>query len=86
MIRIAELRDAKRAWMDMMSNVENWLITGSKANSLRPRTRRRRSTRCASTGGERADSVDEELLRIWFDRVNEGEKLPPPKSFKSMSR
>ena len=89
MIRIAELRDAKRAWMDMMSNVENWLITGEwKGKQLSPKNSPKKvDAMCASTEENALDrSVDEELLRIWFDRVNEGEKLPPPKSFKSMSR
>lgn len=89
MIRIAELRDVKQAWIRTMSDVENWLITGEwQGQQLSPKNSPKKVEKmCASKEENALDrSVDEELLRIWFDRVNEGEKLPPPKSFKSMSR
>lgn len=89
MIRFAELRDLKTAWMEMMSGVETWLTTGEwEGRQLSPRNSAKEvDEMCASQDETALDkSVDEELLRIWFDRVNEGHHVSPPKSFKSMSR
>ena len=89
MIRISELRDMKQAWMSMMSDVENWLITGEwEGRQLSPKNSAQQVDKmCASNEENALDrSVDEELLRIWFDRVNDGECVDTPKSFKSMPR
>lgn len=88
-IRFADLRDLKKAWMEMMSEVEHWLTTGEwEGRQLSPKNSQKEVERlCASKEETALDkSVDEELLRIWFDRVNDGERVNPPKSFKSMSR
>ena len=73
MIRFAELRDLKKAWMEMMSEVEHWLTTGEwEGRQLSPKNSQMEVERmCASKEETALDkSVDEELLRIWFDRGN----------------